>query len=114
MTVDEDPPGWQGRHAAAELIRRVMADEGVTNRELGERLGVTPQTAEKLARGQSAFTVDRLAEVMIALNRNVVFSAVPLLTPAQYAAAARIDTYDALDVIAQLRAIQNGSAPNGH
>lgn len=55
-------------------IRRLRERKGLTQAELGERLGVTRQAISKVEQGRENVTVDRLQRIMRALNYRLRFN----------------------------------------
>lgn len=64
--------------AAIAPIAAAMAAEGITHRELAERLGVTRQRARQILSGDENLGLDTLAEAYFALGLRMVISAGPL------------------------------------
>jgi transcriptional regulator with XRE-family HTH domain len=88
-----DPPGWQAREAALQLVRDLMVDEGVTHDELARRLGTSRTNVGQLLANMYAPTIEKYGEVIAALGHNIVFLSMPLFRPDQAPVLAQAD-YD--------------------
>ncbi|HEX2161576.1 MAG TPA: helix-turn-helix transcriptional regulator [Thermoleophilaceae bacterium] len=65
-------------HAAAQLIRDARTSSGLTQAELGRRLGVTQAAVAQLERPDANPSVARLDEVLRALGQRLALAAQPV------------------------------------
>lgn len=102
-------------HAAARLIREARSAEGLTQAELGRRLGISQAAVAQLERPAVNPTVTRLDEVLRAVGRQLVLHAEPATDNIDETLLARnlrmspLERLDALETaareLAELRAL---------
>lgn len=63
------------KEVAGSLIRESRKSQGLTQEELGERLGLSKSTINRFESGRNNLTLDTLEKIMVALGKKVTIGA---------------------------------------